>query len=214
MKLHHRARTLRATIGITALLICSAGGVPAATAGEPVSNDVAFQSFVSELKVDEGTRAALAEKFNELSETKQRSFLDEAAADPLSVMEFEDASEPTLSAAGGIQSRAAASRYTATYPVNANMFGITTGTFNLRYVFEATPSAVTRNLECTGWFSGVGGVWSINSTSSQYISGGIGTCSVTHRMSFLYKGSAWSANKHHQLSYRGTTLTNGWLKNV
>lgn len=199
---------------MAAMALCSLGGVSAAEAVGPVSNDEAFQSFVSDLKVDGETRAALTERFGELTESMQHRFLDAVASDPLSVMEFEEASAPTLNVAGGIQARAASSRYTATYPVNASMFGITTGTFNLRYVFEATSSAVTRNLECTGWFTGAGGVWSINSTASQYVSGGTGTCSVTHRMSFLYKGSAWSANKHHQLSYRGTTLTSGWLKNV
>lgn len=212
MKMNATARTL---VGAAVMAVCSVGGVSAAHAEAPVSNDAAFESFVSQMKVDEGTRAALTEKFDELEQAEQSEFLAAAAADPLSVLEFEDATAPTLSAEPtGAKARAASSRFTATYPVNASMFGITTGTFTLRYVFEATSSAVTRNLECTGWFSGAAGVWSINSTSSHYVSGGTGTCSIIHRMSFLYKGSAWAANKQHQLSYRGTSLISGWLKNV
>lgn len=202
--------------GTTAVAFCSLGSVSAANAEAPAPNAPSFESYISDMKVDDSTQDALTEKFDELSGTEQTQFLEALKDDPLSVLEFEDATDPVLVATSsdGGRDRAAASRYTATYPVTVSMFGITTGTFNLRYVFEATTSAVTRNLECTGWFSGAAGVWSINSTTSQYVSGGSGTCSVLHRMSFLYKGSAWSANKQHQVTYRGVNLVSGWLKNV
>jgi hypothetical protein len=213
MTFNQTGLAVRFIVGAAAAALCSVGGISAANAETPDSNDAAFKSFVADMKVDASTQAALTEKFDELSEDTQEQFLDAVAADPVSVLEFEEVSEPTLVAAPTL-GRASASRYTATYPVNATLLGIATGTFNLRYVFEATPSAVTRNLECTCWFTGSAGVWSINSTSSQYVSGGTGNCTIVHRMSFLSKGSGLSANKQYQLSYRGTSLVSGWLKNV
>ena len=118
--------------------------------------------------------------------------------------------------ASGLKIRTVASnpRYTATYPVNASLFGITTGTFNMRYVFEATSTNVTRNLECTGWFTGAAGVWSITTSQSNFLSGGTGVCTVNYRMSLAFKGSFFSANKQQQLQYKGTRLTSAILKNI
>lgn len=118
--------------------------------------------------------------------------------------------------ASGLHIRTVASnpRYTATYPVNASLFGITTGTFNMRYVFEATSTAVTRNLECAGWFTGAAGIWNISTSQSNYISGGTGVCTVNYRMSLAFKGSFFSANKQQQLQYKGTRLTSASLKNI
>ncbi|MGH1548317.1 hypothetical protein ACRAWB_03700 [Leifsonia poae] len=118
--------------------------------------------------------------------------------------------------AGGLHVQTVASnpRYTATYPVNASLFGITTGTFTMRYVFEATSTAVSRNLECTGWFTGAAGVWSISTSQSNYVSGGLGSCTVNYRMSFAFKGSFFSANKQQQLQYKGTRLASASLKNI
>lgn len=113
-----------------------------------------------------------------------------------------------------IKTAAAAPRYTATYPVNASLFGITTGTFNMRYVFEATSTNVTRNLECTGWFTGAAGVWNISTSQSNYVSGGQGACTVKYNMSLAFKGSFFSANKQQQLVYKGTRLTSASLKNI
>jgi len=113
-----------------------------------------------------------------------------------------------------IQTAAAAPRYTATYPVNASLFGITTGTFNMRYVFEATSTNVTRNLECTGWFTGAAGVWNIGTSQSNYVSGGQGACTVKYNVSLAFKGSFLSANKQQQLVYKGTRLTSSSLKNI
>lgn len=113
-----------------------------------------------------------------------------------------------------IQTVASNPRYTATYPVNASLFGITTGTFNMRYVFEATSTNVTRNLECTGWFTGVAGVWNISTSQSNYVSGGTGVCTVNYRMSLAFKGSFFSANKQQQLQYKGTRLTSASLRNI
>ena len=113
-----------------------------------------------------------------------------------------------------IQTAAAAPPYTATYPVNASLFGITTGTFNMRYVFEATSTNVTRNLECTGWFTGAAGVWSVSTNQSNYVSGGQGACTVKYNMSLGFKGSFFSANKQQQLVYKGTTLSSASLKNI
>lgn len=215
MKSLRNRNAARLLVGIAAVALCSLSGVSAANAEKPVANEAAFEALVSGMKVDDTTHDALTERFDELTTSEQAHFLDAAAADPLSVLDFDDSAEPSIvSVSEGGRARAASSRYTATYPVNASMFGITTGTFNLRYVFEATPTAVTRNLECTGWFSGAGGVWSVNSTTSHYVSSGSGTCSVMHRMSFLYQGSAWSANKQHQVTYKGINLVSGWLKNV
>lgn len=131
-----------------------------------------------------------------------------------SVLTTEQAS--ARSAAIGLHIQAAASnpRYTATYPVNASLFGITTGTFNVRYVFEATSTNVTRNLECTGWFTGAAGVWNISTSQSNYVSGGQGVCTVTYRMSLAFKGSFFSANKQQQLIYKGTRLTSATLRNI
>lgn len=215
MKSLRNRNAARFLIGTAAVALCSLGGVPAANAETPVASDTAFEALVSGMKVDDTTHDALIERFDDLTASEQARFLHAAATDPLSVLEFDEGAEPSIASdTEGGRSRAASSRYTATYPVNASMFGITTGTFNLRYVFEATPTTVTRNLECTGWFSGAGGVWSVNSTANHYVSGGSGTCSVMHRMSFLYQGSAWSANKQHQVTYRGINLVSGWLKNV
>ncbi len=210
----NRTRTAMQTLtGVAALALCSAGGVSAAHADTVETNEAAFESFVADLKVDDATEAALNARFDRLSPTEQERFLDAVSEDPLSVMEFSEAEAPTLSAEP-TRDRAGASRYTATYPVNVNLWGITTGTFNLRYGFEATSIAVTRNLECTGWFSGFGGPWSINQSTSSYISGDAGTCKVYHRLSFLYQGSSWIANKEQGLTYRGTTLASAWLKNI
>lgn len=113
-----------------------------------------------------------------------------------------------------IQTAAANPRYTATYPVNASPFGVTTGTFAMRYVFEATSTNVTRNLECTGWFTGAAGVWNISTSQSNYVSGGSGACTVRYNMALAFKGSLFSANKQQQLIYKGTRLTSATLKNV
>jgi len=113
-----------------------------------------------------------------------------------------------------IQTVASNPRYTATYPVNASLFGITTGTFNMRYAFEATSTNVTRNLECTGWFTGAAGVWSISTSQSNYVSGGTGVCTVNYRMSLAFKGSFFSANKQQQLQYKGTRLTSASVRNI
>lgn len=127
------------------------------------------------------------------------------------------AAEPTVrNVASGLHIRTVASnpRYTATYPVNASLFGIATGTFTMRYVFEATSIAVTRNLECTGWFTGAAGIWNIGTSQSNYISGGTGVCTINYRMSLAFKGSFFSANKQQQLQYKGTRLTSATLKNI
>lgn len=200
------------TSGVASCLVFG-GGISAAQADVPNSNETAFSEFVVGMKVDDSAEAALTAKFEHLSTTEQNAFMSAVEEDPLSVLEFAEAAEPTLTM-DPRSARAAASRYTATYPVNVNLWGITTGTFTLRYGFEATSSAVTRNLECTGWFSGFGGPWSINQTSSSYVSGAVGTCKVYHRLSFLYQGSSWQANKEQGLSYRGTVLQSGWLKNI
>jgi hypothetical protein len=113
-----------------------------------------------------------------------------------------------------IQTVATNPRYTATYLVNASLFGITTGTFNMRYVFEATSTNVTRNLECTGWFTGAAGIWNISTSQSNYVSGGSGACTVRYNMALAFKGSFFSANKQQQLIYTGTRLTSATLKNV
>jgi hypothetical protein len=124
---------------------------------------------------------------------------------------------PTIrNVASGLHIETVASnpRYTATYPVNATLFGITTGTFNMRYVFEATSTNITRNLECTGWFTGLAGVWNIGTSQSNYISGGTGVCTVSYRMSLAYKGSFFTADKQQQLQYKGTRLTSASMKNI
>ncbi|MFF9562857.1 hypothetical protein ACF1AJ_05875 [Leifsonia sp. NPDC014704] len=120
------------------------------------------------------------------------------------------------SVASGLHIHTAVSspRYTATYPVNASLFGITTGTFNMRYVFEATSTNVTRNLECSGWFTGAAGVWNISTSQSNYLSGGSGSCTVRYNMALAFKGSFFSTNKQQQLIYKGTRLTSASVKNV
>jgi hypothetical protein len=207
-----RTAVLPATAALVALAL-TAGAAPAHA--EPTDDGERFGSFVASMGVDAATSAALDERFDALSDGEQERFLAATEADPSAVLQFDDAQEPTIVAAPtSPMTRASGSRYTATYPVRVSVLGIDTGTFNLRYVFEATSTAVTRNLECTGWFSGTAGFWSINQTTSNYISASTGTCKVIHRMSAFYKGSAWSANKEQAVSYRGTSLVSGYLKNI
>ena len=126
------------------------------------------------------------------------------------------AKPPVARIASGLNIQTVASnpRYTATYPVNASLFGITTGTFNMRFGFEATSTNVTRDLECTGWFTGAAGVWNIGTSQSNYVSGGTGVCTVNYRMSLAFKGSFFSANKQQQLQYKGIRNTSATLRNI
>lgn len=79
--------------------------------------DASFESFVADMKVDNATHEALTERFDALTTAERARFLDSLAVDPLSVLEFEEATEPTIVSApsDGAQTRAASSRYTATY---------------------------------------------------------------------------------------------------
>ncbi|MDN4596624.1 hypothetical protein [Leifsonia virtsii] len=211
--------SVRSAISLAIVTFVSSTGVAVANAADaPADNEATFQEFVEGMGVDSASATVLTAKFDELPAAEQERLADVIETDPLSVLDFQDdGAAPTIAPAGGglsVQAYATASKYTATYPVNATLFGITTGTFNLRYTFEATSNAVTRNLECTGWFTGTAGVWTVDSRSSQYISSGVGTCTVTHKMSLLYKGSSFTANKQQQLNYRGTTLVSGGLKNI
>ncbi|NUU08341.1 hypothetical protein [Leifsonia sp. C5G2] len=225
----NRLTKMASASGVAVGLILGSG-ITAANAEEaPRSAEAAFSELVDALKVDAKTDAALTERFEDLPSAEQERIADAIEENPLSVMEFH-AGGPTLTsetgtspqsalartAATGLHIQAAASnpRYTATYPVNASLFGITTGTFNMRYVFEATSTNVTRNLECTGWFTGAAGVWNISTSQSNYVSGGQGACTVTYRMSLAFKGSFFSANKQQQLVYKGTRLTSATLRNI
>lgn len=112
------------------------------------------------------------------------------------------------------KTRAGVGTYTATYPVAIQVLGISTGTYNLRYVFQATSISTAKNLECTGWFSGFAGFWNVSTSTSSYISGSTGTCRATHRMSDVYQGSFVTANKEQLLSYAGTYRVNAYVKNI
>ncbi|TDP99435.1 MULTISPECIES: hypothetical protein [unclassified Leifsonia] len=222
--------TKMATASGVALGLILGTGITAAHAEEaPDSAEAVFEEFLDTLKVDAKTDAALTERFDDLPPAEQKRVADAIEEDPLSVMVF-DAGAPTLTSGTGtsaqpalarnsarglhIRTSAAAPRYTATYPVNASLFGITTGTFTMRYVFEATSTNVTRNLECTGWFTGAAGVWNIGTSQSNYVSGGQGACTVKYTMSLAFKGSFFTANKQQQLVYKGTRLTSTSLKNI
>ena len=110
---------------------------------------------------------------------------------------------------------AATSLWTANQSYNVTVLGIQTGTFGLRYRFEANGVSVTRNVECTAWWSGFSGFWAIDSSSQNWISSGRGTCIGRHKMSIVYQGSFLTQNKDQGLTYNGVpTLLANYIKNV
>src|SRR6478752_1040295 len=143
-----RTRTSAALASIAGLTVALLGAVPASAASGSAAEDLS--SRMDEMGVDRTTADAVVERFEGLPSADQRSFLAAFSADPTSVAEFGSTAAPEDPVSSASPLSRGSARYTATYPVRVSVLGIDTGTFNLRYVFEATPTAVTRNLECTG----------------------------------------------------------------
>ncbi|MCM3658619.1 hypothetical protein M3147_15290 [Agromyces mediolanus] len=161
---------------------------------------------------------------DDLTVSEREEFLAAAAEDPLAVMELTpispaeiDSMPIAVSEPPAVQGYATANRRlnTANQSYKVSALGIQTGTFSLRYRFESNGTAVTRNVECTAWWSGFSGFASISSTAKQWISGGKGTCIGTHRMSVLVKGSMLTGVKEQGLSYNGKpALLRNYIKNL
>lgn len=94
------------------------------------------------------------------------------------------------------------------------MLGIPIGTWVIGYTYYASSSRVTGNIDCQGWFNGIGVSDTVRESS--YIVSGRGTCSARHTMSFAFKGSPISWNKLHTFTTKSGNprSLSGSLRNV
>jgi len=199
--------------------------VPSAPAHAEEPVDPRLQEFTSAVGVDASIESELEDAVQQLTPSEREEFLSTAAEDPLAVMELTAVSPADIDSTPIVDSgrptaqvfATASNRRlnTANQSYKVSVLGIQTGTFSLRYRFESNGTAVTRNLECTAWWSGFSGFWSIASSATQWIAGGKGTCIGTHRMSIVAKGSMLTAVKEQGLSYNGKpTLLRNYIKNL
>jgi hypothetical protein len=169
-------------------------GLPAqATPAEVGTTEAEFSEFVALLAVSPELAVALQEKFDALPMDAQKAFL----ADPESLFTIGESDSSTA-----VVSELSVSAVLTTWRVTNNqpvqVLGLTVGNFHLTYTYDATATAVTRNLECFGSWSGFG--LSGSSSPSSYISGGRGTCNVRHQMTYLFQGSPFQFTKLHTVT--------------
>jgi hypothetical protein len=186
-----RNSTLAVGVITAALLLV---GLPAQAATTEVdSTEAEFSEFVELLAVSAELDVALQEKFDVLPLEAQKAFL----AAPESVFTIGESDTSTA-----VVSKPSASAVMTTWRVTNNqpvqVLGLTVGNFHLTYTYDATATAVTRNLECFGSWSGFG--LSGSSSPSSYISGGRGTCNVRHQMTYLFQGSPFQFTKLHTVT--------------
>lgn len=186
---HRPIFLLAATVvsSIVLLVISPASSASAETTDGAAST---FEAFVDGLGLETSAQNELKDRFEALTPKEQVDLLRRPEAlltfgKP--TIEGDATSTQTMMAAAAVTTRGVTNKQ----PVQ--VLGLTVGTFTSRYTFQATSRNVTRNLECTGWWSGFG--LAGTSSASNYISSGRGTCNVRHQMSYLLKGSPIQFNK-------------------
>lgn len=166
--------------------------------------DGEFTDFAASLEVDASVERELENAWDDLTEGQQLEFLETLRSDPASVFEISETVETVEELAepadpvSGFQSRAAVKGYLAKDSQTASVIGIPVHTLTNEFKYEADAKKVTRILSCNGWHTGAGVSSSVS--KSQYITSGRGTCNITHRMSFLVKGSPVTFNKQHNIT--------------
>lgn len=153
------------------------------------------------LKVPAKTESAIGQAYLSLSDSEQVAVLQTLRADPGALIEWEESTPIAAKAAvgehaPGLSTRAArGTALVATDSKTAYLLGIPIGTWVIEYKYYATSTAVTGNIDCHGWFSGIGVSDTVKESS--YVVNGRGTCSARHTMSFVFKGSPIQWNKLH-----------------
>jgi len=209
-----------AVVGLSGISSASASSVPAplASAGEIADYEADFSAAAandSEVTND-------LDKYLALSDADQARFVaimtseDPLSAPEVMTIETEDTTKTVANAVEGSAVSRAATVYdvTSSWSSSNSLFGVKIGQFDQTFKYQTGSNKVLSSQYCKGSFTGFSGPFSLSTSDSHFVTSGRGTCITDFRLSFVYEGSGWTANKRMTLVVNGPGIVSKTLVNI